>query len=204
MAIVSWIGGRAAGKVGGEVWANWKGVGTVRGVRDPSKTSPDPTEDQSAVRTQFRMVTDVARGINEAWLKKYFKNVKKMTPYNYFVKQNKDLIGNSSATPDKINFPQSYLGVPINFASTPTLTGNTVSCEVPAATALSMGTPKEYLIAVYMPEIKQTLATVVSATSQTVTVTLPQIPSSGTSLYCYLQAGDGTRVNYSSVATISA
>lgn len=204
MAVTYWLGGSFAGKAGGYVGSNWKGIKTVRSVPDPKKTRPEPSDAQQGIRTKFRMITDVAKSINDIWLKKYFKNVKKMSPYNYFVKASKEAMQGEEADPLNIQFPQSYLGAPIAFAETPTISGATVSLSVPAPSELSLGTPTEYVISVYEPEINVAVAKVVPASASSVSITLPKEPTAGTSVYAYLQAGDGSKVNFSSVTSITA
>lgn len=204
MAVTYWLGGSFAGKAGGYVGSNWKGIKTVRSVPDPKKTRPEPSTAQQGIRTKFRMVTDVAKSVNDIWLKKYFKDVKKMSPYNYFVKASKEAMQGAEPDPLNIQFPQTYLGAPIAFATAPTISGATVSASVPAPTELSMGTPTEYVISVYEPEINVAVAKVVPASEGSVSITLPKAPTAGTKVYVYLQAGDGSRVNFSSVVSVSA
>lgn len=204
MAVTYWLGGSFAGKAGGYVGSNWKGIKTVRSVADPKKTKPEPSDAQKGVRTKFKMVTDVAKSVNDIWLKKYFKDVKKMSPYNYFVKASKEAMQSENANPAEIQFPQSYLGAPIAPAETPTISGATVSVSVPAPAPLSLGTPTEYVISAYEPAINVAVAKVVDAEAATVSITLPKAPETGESVYIYLQAGDGKRTNFSSVTEIDA
>lgn len=203
MAITSWIGGSFAGKVGGYVGSNWKGIKTMRSTRNPQKKAPDPTEKQLSVQSKFSMVTAIASSVNDSWLKKYWRNVKKMTPYNYFVKACKEAMSADSVDPAKVIFPQNYLGAPISPTAAPTISGATVSVAVPAAAELSLGTPTEYVVVAYSPAINVAVSKVVAAAETTVTLTLPQTPESGETIYVYLQAGNGEKVNFSSVSTIS-
>lgn len=202
MAIQNFVAGSLRGKIGAHIGSSWKNKKTQRAY--PDKVKDANTEAQQNVRSHFRAVTDVAKAINDVWTKKYFGNLKGMSGYNNFVKNQKGQMNSASFTPANIQFPQSYLGAPIAFTATPTVADNVVSCAVPAPTELSLGTPTEYVVCVYDSTNLVAMAKRVTAAATTVTFTLPIPLETGNPIYCYLQAGDGTRVNFSSAVSITA
>lgn len=217
MAVTRWAGVRVSGTATNTTFSNWKGISTMRGPRAENKTSKPASESQAVIRDNFSMLGKIGKSINEVWLKKYFGKVKKMTAYNYFLKANGAMIANSSAVATDVQFPQSYLGVPLSFTEAPSLSANVVSIPLPAPTALSLGTPTEYLI-VALLEKKITVITSgvetekydyiavsnkVDAAAGTQTLTLPATPATGDRLTVFFQAGDGKNTNYSTSASIA-
>jgi len=217
MAVTRWAGVRVSGTATNTTFSNWKGISTMRGPRAENKTSKPASESQSVIRDNFSMLGKIGKAINEVWLKKYFGKVKKMTAYNYFLKANGAMIANSSAVATDVQFPQSYLGVPLSFTEAPSLSANVVSIPLPAPTPLSLGTPTEYLI-VALLEKKITvitsgvetekydyiaIANKVDAAAGTQTLTLPATPATGDRLTVFFQAGDGKNTNYSTSASIA-
>lgn len=201
MAIQNFIQGTVRGKIGGHIGGSWKNKKTQRAY--PDKVHDAHSESQVTVRDNFRAVTDVAKAINDVWSKKYFGKLKNMSGYNNFVKNQKGKMNASDFSPAEIQFPQSYLGAPIAPSSTPTVADGTVSVAMPAPTELALGTPSEYLVAVYDPKNKIAVAKAVTAEATTVSLLLPVAPVAGDKIYVYTQAGDGTRVNFSTATEIT-
>lgn len=217
MAVTRWAGVRVSGTATNTTFSNWKGISTMRGPRAESKVSKPASESQAVIRDNFSMLGKIGKSINAIWLTKYFGKVKKMTSYNYFLKNNGNMIANSSATAVDVQFPQSYLGVPLSFTEAPSISGNVVSLPLPAPTAMSLGTPNEYLIVallekqiVYVEAGEEktkydyiSIANKVDAEAGTQTLTLPATPATGDRLTVYFQAGDGKVCNYSTSASIA-
>lgn len=217
MAVTRWAGVRVSGTATNTTFSNWKGISTMRGPRAESKTSKPASDAQAVIRDNFSMLGKIGKSINEVWLKKYFGKVKKMTAYNYFLKANGAMIANSSATATNVQFPQSYLGVPLAFTADPTLSANEITLALPAPSALSLGTPTEYLVVALLEKAITVVSSgttttkydyiavssVYTAAAGTKTLTLPATPATGDKLTVYFQAGNGTYVNYSSATAIT-
>ena len=201
MAIQNFIQGTVRGKIGGHIGGSWKNKKTQRAY--PDKVHDAHSDAQVTVRDNFRAVTDIAKAINDVWSKKYFGKLKSMSGYNNFVKNQKGKMNASDFSPTEIQFPQSYLGAPVAPSSTPTVSDSTVTVAMPAPTALALGTPTEYLVAVYDPQNKIAVAKAVTAAAVSVELILPVTPNAGDKLYVYTQAGDGTRVNFSNATELT-
>lgn len=214
MAIMHFLQGTYSGKLGETVGAGWKGQRTTRTM--PISVHDAKSSSQINVRNCFAIISKISSAINTVWLKKYFGDVKKMSAYNVLLKNNKTLFTTSPIDPSVVQFPQSYLGSPTPPSVTPTISDATVSLSMPPAATLSQGTVTEYVVAAFVPTETtdsdgntrisgHCVSTVVAADSSAVavTLTLPVTPATGDKVYVYSQAGDGKRVNYSSVATIT-
>lgn len=214
MAVMHFLQGTYSGKLGDTVGAGWKGQKTIRTM--PISVHDKKSDSQIGVRNGFTVISKIASAVNELWLKTYFANVKKMSPYNLVLKNNKAFFAQKPLDPAVIQLPQSYLGAPTPPSVAPTVSGSTVTLSMPAAAELSQGTVTEYIVAVFQQIIStddagverfsgECMAKKVTASSSAVevTITLPIVPASGDKLYVYTQAGDGKKTNYSSVATIT-
>lgn len=96
MAITNLISGEIRNKVGGMVGAKWKGKNYVRAYVVPKNPN---TPDQQKIRGAFKTLSNIGSTINNGILKPHTaKKFKNMSPYNRFIKLNKDLI--SVGTPD--------------------------------------------------------------------------------------------------------
>lgn len=96
MAITNLISGEIRNKVGGMVGAKWKGKNYVRAYVVPKNPN---TPDQQKIRGAFKTLSTIGSTINNGILKPHTaKKFKNMSPYNRFIKLNKDLI--SVGVPD--------------------------------------------------------------------------------------------------------
>lgn len=90
MAITNLISGEIRNKVGGMVGAKWKGKNYVRAYVVPKNPN---TPDQQKIRGAFKTLSTIGSTINNGILKPHTaKKFKNMSPYNRFIKLNKDLI----------------------------------------------------------------------------------------------------------------
>jgi hypothetical protein len=193
MARLNWLGGSYSGKLGASVGGSWKGTKTAREYRE--KIHDAKTESQLDVRALFRAAGKIAKATNANWLNVYWKKVKKMTPYNYFIKANKPAFQKSGVAYADLKFPSGNLGQPLTFASAPSLSGSTISLTFPAPSALEGGTPTKYMMAIYDPSSEEARAVVFDAAAGAKELSFAVAPT-GTNVYVFAQAGTASDVNY--------
>ena len=152
MAITNLISGEIRNKVGGMVGAKWKGKNYVRAYVVPKNPN---TPDQQKIRGAFKTLSTIGSTINNGILKTHTaKKFKNMSPYNRFIKLNKDLISVDAPDWTKLKlFDGGAMPVSIDVASGAKATG-IVTVEIEAI-ELSQALVKDVYAYGYVVNITQ-------------------------------------------------
>ena len=180
----------------------------------PQGTSAEPSETQTAQRARFAEVSAVASAANE-WAKRYFKGkLKQVSAYNYFLSYNKEYLTAAEASPEKINFPQSFLGDGLE-ATGATAAGRKVSFTLPEFPAGENDEPiKEVIAVAYVVDksagVNKAAVKSIRAISKVYTdagektLTVPIDVKAGDTIILYLQGGNGAdKLTYSTAQSLT-
>lgn len=179
----------------------------------PHGSKAEPSETQTAQRNRFSEISAVASSANE-WTKRYFKGkLKQISAYNYFLSYNKDYLTATEASPEKILFPQSFLGDGLEVTGA-TATGRKLSFTLPEFPTGENGEAIKEIIAVaYVPEKAGATKSVVK-TARAVSkvfsdageksLTVPVDVKAGDTIILYLQGGNGAdKLTYNTAQTVT-